>query len=107
MDITKSSEAMEGELYIEKEGVNYNMGCCQPFDNYKCIEILDECLNKNFDISKDECEYNIIVAEFNLFQEGTKVGKKQYTYRNVVVHLKEGLLYIKNFKEADIRYLFN
>lgn len=105
-------EAMEGRLFIENEMnedlecESYTMGCKQPLE-FGAIEILNRPIDRGFDMFNTECKYGVLMAEFNLFQEGNKVGKKQYFYKDVTIKFEKGLLYIKNFKEADICYIFD
>ncbi|OSA95714.1 UNVERIFIED_ORG: hypothetical protein B2H93_04650 [Clostridium botulinum] len=108
----KTVEAIEGRLFIENEtndileGESYTMGCKQP-RTYGAIEILNKPIDREFDMFRTECRYDVLMAEFNLFQEGNKVGKKQYIYKDVTIKFEEGLLYIKNFKEGSINYIFD
>ncbi|WP_252241578.1 hypothetical protein [Clostridium sp. ZBS18] len=105
-------EAMEGRLSIENvmnedlECESYTMGCKQPLA-FGAIEILNKPIDREFDMFKTECKYDVLMAEFNLFQEGNRVGVKQYIYKDVIIQFEKGLLYIKDFKEADICYIFN
>lgn len=102
-------EAMEGRLSIENrmnenlECESYTMGCKQPLA-FGAMEILNKPIDREFDMFKTECKYDILIAEFNLFQEGERVGSKQYFYKDVTIQFEKGLLYIKNFKEGNINY---
>lgn len=112
MEKVETEEAVDGRLYIENEMnedleyESYTMGCKQPL-GFGAIEILNKPIGKEFDMFKTECKYNALMAEFNLFQEGNRVGVKQYIYKDVIIQFEKGLLYIKDFKEADICYIFN
>ncbi|HBJ1650427.1 TPA: hypothetical protein LA460_000331 [Clostridium botulinum] len=112
MEKVETEEAVDGRLYIENEindileGESYTMGCKQP-RTYGAIEILNKPIDREFNMFRTECRYDVLMAEFNLFQEGNKVGKKQYIYKDVTIKFEEGLLYIKNFKEGSINYIFD